>query len=259
MRKPNSSLRWTPAFTRATASTTGRSQPVKRGIFGSEGVIAGSRAISVTGPPGPAISAPGSPVARPKAEHRRVVARTDHARRQGPNLSHPPVTHHGSRRRRRDDGPRGGVRNVCRVDVVDQLDDGGESGCAPRAMSSRRQHLADLVAGQRVDRLEADRHLVGREVLAAQVGSRASAIGGPSAGAAARRRPTAPRRAGRRGRPTTATSATVGRQAQHLLDLAGEDLQPAAVDHVATPDRRSTRSRRRRCGRCRRCGTSRRR
>ena len=30
MRKPKSSLRWTPAFTRATASTTGRSQPVKQ-------------------------------------------------------------------------------------------------------------------------------------------------------------------------------------------------------------------------------------
>ena len=46
VRKPKSSLRWTPAFTRATASTTGRSQPVKRGIFGSAGVITGSRAIS---------------------------------------------------------------------------------------------------------------------------------------------------------------------------------------------------------------------
>ena len=46
MRKPKSSLRWTPAFTRATASTSGRSQPVKRGIFGSAGVITWSRAIS---------------------------------------------------------------------------------------------------------------------------------------------------------------------------------------------------------------------
>ena len=62
----------------------------------------------------------------------------------------------------------------------------------------------------------------------------ATAGAGGSRGRPRRRRtPTALRRAGRRATPATAASATPAMLAQVLLDLVGEDLQAAAVDHRA--------------------------
>ena len=94
------------------------------------------------------------------------------------------------------------------------------------------QHLAHLVARQRVDRLEAHRHLVRREVLAAERVERR----GVDHRALARHDE----------RPRHLTEAVVGdagdralgdvgREADHLGHLLGEDLEAAAVDHVRHP------------------------
>ena len=87
----------------------------------------------------------------------------------------------------------------------------------PREVLDPVQRLRPLLAGQ----------AGGGEVLAHLVEGRR----GARPRAAARRRPRA-RRAGRRARPTTLTSATAVQAEHQLLDLLGADVLAAADDDV---------------------------
>ena len=97
------------------------------------------------------------------------------------------------------------------------------------ATSSRSEHLAHLVAGQGVERLEARGDLVRREVLAAQRLERVGVDRCARAWHHERPRHLAQAVVGDAGHRAL---GHVGREADHLGDLLGEDLEAAAVDHV---------------------------